>query len=203
MAAAWVLTLLAFGGILAGVFAGQWRRAPSHLAAVGGVLLFGIALFLVIPEIARSLGWALAFGLALMVCGGLVLVDSLIRHTLIAPLLVATAVHSFLDGWSVRALSLEVFASIAVPLGLALHKIPEGLALGMMTRKSMSSVSWALGVSAGVEALTLVGAIVEPRISESGTARFGAWWTAIVLAIVAGSFLFLGVHAFVPHRRRV
>ena len=38
---------------------------------------------------------------------------------------------------------------------------------------------------------------------RSGAERFGAWWTGIVLAIVAGSFLFLGVHSFVPHRRKI
>jgi hypothetical protein len=203
MAAAWLLTLLAFGGIAAGAFLGQWRRGSSQLTAAGGGLLFAIAIFMVIPEVARNLGWALAFGLAFIVCGGLVLVDRLLRHTLIAPLLAATALHSFLDGWSVRAVSVQAFATIAVPLGLGLHKVPEGLALGLMTRKSMSSASRALAVSAGVEVFTLVGAIVEPRVNESGAERFGAWWTGIVLAIVAGSFLFLGVHSFVPHRRKI
>src|ERR1700719_1216084 len=121
MTAACLLTLLALGGVAAGVYMGQWHRGPSHLAAGGGALLFGIALFLVIPEIARSLGWALAFSLALAVCGGLTLVDRLLCHTVIGPLLAAAALHSFLDGWSVRALSIQAFASIAVPLGLALH----------------------------------------------------------------------------------
>ena len=203
MAAAWLLTLLALGGVAAGVYMGQWRRGSSQLAAAGGGLLFAIALFMVIPEVARSLGWALAFGLALMVSGGLALVDRLLHHTLVGPLLVATAVHSFLDGWSVRALSVQAFASIAVPLGLALHKFPEGLALGLIARRSMSSIGWALAASAGVESLTLIGAVVEPAVSRSGAARFGPWWTAVVLAIVAGSFLFLGFHSLVPHRRRV
>ncbi|MGI9071201.1 MAG: ZIP family metal transporter, partial [Bryobacteraceae bacterium] len=169
--------------------------------------LVGIALFLVIPEIARRLGWAAASGLALAVCCVLIVLDKvLIRGShsareVIGPLLTATAVHSFLDGWSVRALSVQPFASVAVPLGLALHKVPEGLALGLITRRSMPSISKALVVSAGVEGLTLVGAIVEPGINESDATRFGAWWTAIVLAIVAGSFLFLGFHTFLENRK--
>jgi hypothetical protein len=207
MAAAWLLTLLAWGGVVAGLFLGQWRRASSPLAAAGAGLLFGIALFLVIPEIAGRLGWAAAFGLALGVCCLLILLDRLLIHgnhsarEVIGALLTATAVHSFLDGWSVRALSVQPFASVAVPLGLALHKVPEGLALGLITRRSMSSISKALGVSAGVEGLTLIGAVVEPGVNASGTARFGAWWTGIVLAIVAGSFLFLGFHTFLENRR--
>jgi zinc transporter ZupT len=207
MPAAWLLTLLAWGGIAAGLFLGQWRRASSRLAAVGSALLFGIALFLVIPEIADRLGWAAAFGLALAVCCGLVLLDRLLirgghsAREVIGPLLAAAAVHSFLDGWSVCALSIQPLANIAVPLGLALHKLPEGLALGLITRKSMSSSSQAFAASAGVESLTLVGALVERGVNESGTARFGVWWTAIVLAIVAGSFLFLGYHTFLENRR--
>lgn len=209
MAAACLLTVLALGGVAAGVYMGQWRRGSSHLAAVGGALLFGIALFLVIPEIARSLGWALAFCLSLTTCGGLALLDRFLTHTghsptegVIGPLLTAAALHSFLDGWSVRALSIQPLANVAVPLGLALHKLPEGLALGFITRKSMSSSSRALAASAGVESLTLFGAIVEPTVNESGAARFGDWWTGIVLAIVAGSFLFLGIHTFLETRRK-
>jgi zinc and cadmium transporter len=207
MSAAWLLTLLAWGGVVAGLFLGQWHRASSHLAAAGGALLFGIALFLVIPEIAGRLGWAAAFGLALAVCCVLMLLDRLLRHgshsarEVIGALLTATAVHSFLDGWSLRAFSVQPFASVAVPLGLALHKVPEGLALGLITRRSMSSISKALAVSAGVEGLTLIGALIEPGVNASGTAKFGNWWTAIVLAIVAGSFLFLGYHTFLENRR--
>ena len=207
MAAAWLLTLLAWGGVVAGLFLGHWGKASSQLAAAGAGLLFGIALFLVIPEIAVRLGWAPALGLAVAVCCVLILLDTLLirgghsAREVIGPLLAATAVHSFLDGWSVRALSVQPFASVAVPLGLALHKVPEGLALGLLTRRSMSSASKALAVSAGVEGLTLVGAIVEPGVNASGTARFGVWWTAIVLAIVAGSFLFLGYHTFLENRR--
>src|SRR4051794_22876033 len=134
MAAAWLLTLLAWGGVVAGLFLGQWRRAPSRLAAAGGAILFGIALFVVIPEIAGHLGWAAALGLAFAVCCVLIVLDRLLvrgHHSareVIGPLLTATAVHSLLDGWSVRALSVQPFASVAVPLGLALHKVPEGLA---------------------------------------------------------------------------
>jgi zinc transporter ZupT len=206
MAAALLLTLLAWGGIAAGLFLGQWRRPSSKVAAVGSALLFGIALFVIIPEIAGRLGWAAAFVLALAVCCGLALLDRLLirgSHSageVIGPLLAAAAVHSFLDGWSVCAVSIQPFASVAVPLGLALHKVPEGLALGLITRRSMCSNSKALAASAGVESLTLIGAIVEPGVNESGTARFGAWWTAIVLAIVAGSFLFLGYHTFLENR---
>lgn len=209
MAIAFVLTLLAFSGIAVGVFLGQSRTPSAHIAAAGGGLLSGIAAFWLLPEMVETSGWLaglllIAFGCALL---------WVLEHTLIhgghshhdgvvGPLLAAAAVHSFLDGWSVRVFSAESLARVAVPLGLALHKIPEGVALGLLTRKSVSSAWKTLVLAGTVEALTLVGAWVEPQANRSGTALLGAWWTEIVLGIVAGTFLYLGLHTAVPARRR-
>lgn len=209
MAAAYILTLLAIAGIIAGIYIGQSRTPSSELAAAGGGLLFGIALFWLIPEVAEISGWIGALGLALAACIVLALLDRLLRHTghspseiVIGPLLAATAVHSFLDGWSVRVLSAQPVTNVAVPLGLALHKVPEGLALGLITRRSMASISKAFLASSAVEVLTLIGALAEPQADRSGVAAFGSWWTAVVVAVIAGSFLFLSFHALLPNRRK-
>jgi len=209
MAVAWVLTLLAFAGIAAGLFLDHFLTLSDHLSAVGGGVLFGIAVFWVIPEIAERSGWLAAVLLAVAACGGLAGLDRLLvhtghspRHGVVGPLLAATAVHSFLDGWSVRAFAVQPVADVAVPLGLALHKIPEGLALGWIVRRSFSSRWKAAGAAAGVELLTAAGAFIEPRANQSGAAAFGTWWSAVVLAIIAGSFLFLAVHALVAARKR-
>jgi len=205
---AWVLTLLAWGGAAAGLSLGQSRALSSHLAAAGGGLLFGLALFWLIPEIAVTTGWMAAFGLALAACGALLLLDRGLLHTghsprhVLGPLLLATAAHSFLDGWSVRAISGQRLTDVAVPLGLALHKVPEGVAVGWAARKFLPSAWEAAAVSVGVEAVTLIGAFLEPRVDQTGAARFGEWWTATVVAIIAGSFLFLGFHAVLPARRK-
>jgi zinc and cadmium transporter len=208
MAVAWLLTLLALGGVMAGLFLGQSRALSSQLAAAGGGLLFGIAVFWLIPEIAETSGWTGAFALALASGTGLAALDMFLvhtgyspRHGVVGPLLLAVGVHSFLDGWSLRAVSAEPVAAVAVPLGLALHKVPEGIALGWITRQSLSSVGKAAAASIGVELLTVVGASIEHRADTSGAASFGPWWTAGVLAIIAGSFLFLGLHAVLPARR--
>ncbi len=209
MAVAWVLTLLALAGVFAGVSLGQTRTLSSHIAAAGGGLLLGIALFWVIPEIAGMSGWTTACLLPVAAGGTLLSVDWLLNHTrhsprqgVVGPLLAATAVHSFLDGWSVRALSARPLTSVAVTLGLALHKAPEGLALGWVARRASSS-PWRAALAAGaVELLTLAGALIEPRANESGSATFGTWWTAGVLAVISGSFLFLGFHALWPSWRR-
>ena len=209
MGLACLVTLLAIAGIAAGVTVGRSRALPSHMAAAGGGLLFGIALFWVMPEIAQIFGWIAAVVLPILAAAAMLLTDRTLvhagdagRHPVIAPLLAATAVHSFLDGWSLRALAAQPLAGVAVPVGLALHKVPEGLALGWIAHRATASI-WRAGLAAGaVELCTLVGAYVEPRADLSGSIRFGPWWSAAVLGIISGSFLFLGMHAVLPSWRR-
>lgn len=210
MAVAWTLTLLACAGIAIGVILGSSGRLSDHLAAAGGGLLFGISLFGLIPEIAESSGWVVAVALSLTACLALIGLDRLLIHTghsprrgVMGPLLAAAAAHSFLDGWSVRALAMQPLSHVAVPLGLALHKVPEGIALGWIARRSAAKRFNASAIAAAVEMMTVLGAWIEPRANAAGVAAFGVWWTATVLAIIAGGFLFLGVHALLgAHTRR-
>ena len=204
-----LLTALAVGGVIAGVCAGRTRHFSAHLVAAGAGLLFGIALFWLFPEIAQLSGTAAAALLVAFIAAVLTVADHFILHAarpgkpnLIGPLLVATSVHSFLDGWSLRAITGVPVATAAAFLGLAIHKLPEGLALGWIARRSLNSVHKALLVSAGIEFLTFVGAAVEPLADRSVLSALGAWWSALVLAIIAGSFSFLSVHAMLPLLRR-
>lgn len=214
MTVALILTLLAWSGIIAGVFLGQSRAPSAHIAAAGGGLLFGMALFWLLPEMAEAVGWPAALLLIAFGCAVLWVLDQTLLHRghhghghphtegVAVPLLVAAAVHSLIDGWSVQVFSREALADVAVPLGLALHKIPEGVALGLLTRKSVASAWKALMLAGVVEAMTLVGAWIEPRADVSGKALFGAGWSEMVLGIVAGTFLYLGLHTAVPARRK-
>lgn len=209
MVTAWALTLLAIGGVVAGVLLGQSRFWTSQLGAAGGGLLFGIALFWVLPEIAETSGWIVAATLAIAACILIGAVDMLLMHTghsprsgAIGPLLAATAVHCFLDGWSVRALGTRPMTDMAVATGLALHKIPEGFALGWVMRRALPPARKALLVGSGIELLTAVAAFVEPKANASGIATLGMWWTAGVLAVISGSFLYLGFHVVIPERHK-
>jgi hypothetical protein len=210
MAAAWLLTILAISGLVAASVLGQSRTPSTQLAAAGGGVLCGISVFWLIPEVARMVGFAFALGLTLAAGAALLAVDGALAHRghslrdgVVGPLLAATAIHSFLDGWSVRALAVQPLASVAVPIGLALHKVPEGLALGWITSKSMGSTGRAIFAGSAVEMATVIGAAIEPRADASGTATFGDWWTAMVLAVVGGSFLFLGLHTVAPERKKL
>ncbi len=209
MLAASLLTLLALAGVAAGLFMGHVRFLPAHVAAAGGGLLFGLSLFWVVPEAAEDAGQAAAWIMAIAVCGLLLLADRMLLHKgqaskhVIGTLLVATAIHSFLDGWSIRAIAGNPFTNVTVTLGLALHKGPEGLAVGWISRRSIPRLWKAIVASSGVELMTLAGAAVQPIANQSGRAAFGPAWTAGVLSVIAGSFFFLGVHAILPNRKRL
>ena len=210
MGVAWILTFLALGGALVGVLLGRPRLISSYLAAGAGGLLLGISLFWLVPEIAATSGWLTAAAMTAVACALLAVVDRFFlhsgsdsAHSAITPLLIATALHSFVDGWSVRALQAQRIATLAAPLGLALHKIPEGLAIGWLCRQAFGSPVKAVLAALGVELATVLGAYVEPNANNSGFAAFGIWWTASIIAVVSGSFLFLGIHSVLPYRRKI
>lgn len=215
MLAAWLLTFFALGGIGLGVFPGRSRDLSPKLAAAGGGLLSGIAVFFLLPGIAEVASWWMAAVLVAFSFAVLFVFDRVLHrlhHSLIdsaaelgfiaGPLLVAAAIHSFLDGWSVRFASMDPLTNFAVPAGLAVHKVPEGLALGLVVRESFRSRGTAFLVAASVEALTLLGAWIEPVASRIGSAEFGHAWVGFVLSVIAGSFLFLGAHTALPARRK-
>jgi zinc transporter ZupT len=209
MALAWLLTLGALAGVIAGVYLGQSRVLTALLSAAGGGLLFGIAAFWLIPKIGIRLGWAKAIAFALLVAGLLTALDKALLHAelsprqgLMGPLLAAIALHSFLDGWSVRALAGHALPEMAVgPIGLALHKVPEGIATGWLARRSLQSSWKAVAASGGAQMVTLAGAFLEPYAERAGLERFGTWWPAAVLTLLAGSFLFIALHTLWEERR--
>lgn len=206
MGLAALLTLLAVGGIWAGVSLGNRTiRFSDHLAAAGGGMLIGISLFWLVPEIGETWGRFYPVLAAVAIATVLAVLDRLLTHSghsashgVIWPLLLATAIHSSLDGWSVRMLSVQPLTNVAVTVGLALHKVPEGAALGWIARRALHSSRRALLAAACAELFTLVGAFLEPSLNASGSAYFGSSWAAAVLSVIAGGFLFLGAHAIVP-----
>ena len=209
MAVAWILTLLAIAGVIAGVLLGQSRWVSSQVAAAGGGLLFGIALFWLLPETAETSGWSLAGLFTLAACLAIAGVDALLMHAghsprtgALAPLFIATGIHCFVDGWSVRALGDRPMADIAVTVGLALHKIPEGIALGWAVRRTGGSPIKALFAGSLIELVTAVAAYVQPRANASGIHALGQGWQAGVLAVISGSFLYFGFHVVVPERKK-
>lgn len=209
MSAAWLLTGLAILGLIAGALLGQSRTLSLHMAAAGGGLLSGIGVFWLMPEIAENTGPIPAVAVPVSLAAALWFADSRIlhashslRHGLVTPLIAATAVHSTLDGWGIRAVEAQPTASVVVLLGLALHKIAEGLALGWLTREALRSTTRAIALCGAAELLTVAGAWVEPYVANLRVSFFGVQAVAAtVLMLVAGSFLFVGSHTVIADRK--
>ena len=114
-------------------------------------------------------------------------------HGFAPPLLIAAAIHSLLDGWSVASAGTEGAGTLANSLGLAIaiHKIPEGLALGVIMRAAVDSRRAALGWCVLAQSATVLGAASEEFLAPHlGTAALHA-----LLAVAGGTFLYLGGHA--------
>lgn len=201
---------------MAGVFLGLWlttagRRTRLVVPFSAGVLL-GVVLFGLLPELVEEIGWRVT---ALFFAGGYALLFLINRfvapvcptcahdhdhrscdtvlHGFAAPLIGAIMLHAFFDGWSVATVQLSSQHGIrlAVAMAVALHKIPEGMALGAMARASVESRSAAVFWSVLAETTTLLGGILGLAIAP----QLGTAWITYPLALAAGWLFYLGAHA--------
>ncbi|MGO4884957.1 MAG: ZIP family metal transporter [Bryobacteraceae bacterium] len=201
---------------IAGVFLGLWlttagRRTRLVIPFSAGVLL-GVVFFGLLPELVEETGWAVTgiffvagYGLLYWIGRHIAPVcpscshdhDHQACHTALhgfaAPMIGAMMLHSFFDGWSIAAAQLASNHGLrlAVTMAVALHKIPEGLALGAIVRASVASRGTALFWSVSAESLTLAGGILGLAIAP----QLGAAWITYPLALAAGWLFYLGAHA--------
>jgi len=201
---------------LAGAVIGLWltgmrSRAQAVVPFSAGVLL-GVSLFGLLPELAVELGWSISL---LLFVAGYALLLLLNRfaypvcptcahdhdhnscatelHGFAAPLIVAAALHSFLDGWSIATVQLHVPLGlrVAVPEAVGLHKLPEGIALGGILRASVKSRTAALGWCVLAEGSTLAGGALGLLMAP----HLGTAWITYPLGVAAGWIFYLGFHA--------
>lgn len=189
---------------------GAERRSRRVVPFSAGVLL-GVAVFGLLPELAVETGWPVSILLFAIGYGLLIVMDRLVYpvcptcshdhdhaacstelHGFAAPLIIAAALHSFLDGWSIATAEWAPLGlRVAVPLAVALHKIPEGIALGGILRVSVSARPAALGWCAFAEGCTLLGGFAGLLMAP----RLGTTWTLYPLGLTAGWVFYLGFHA--------
>lgn len=186
--------LIAILGALTGIALAGGRRA-RFLVPVSGALLAGVAVFGLLPEVLQQIGWVAGLGLAAAGYGLLTLLDRMgyplcpsCSHgeEFAGSLVLATALHAFADGWGMVAIGDHGAVPAAIVTAMLLHKIPEGLALGAMLRAT--EPRFAIPLAVGAELPTVLGGM---------TGRWGtpAGWIGYPLAVAAGTFLFLGLHA--------
>ncbi len=197
---------------------GAHRRARVVVPFSAGVLL-GVALLGIVPEVALESGWVTAVGLFAAGYGLLFAVNRFAYpvcpscahdhdhnacatelHGFAGPLIAAAAVHSFLDGWSVAAaqLAAPLGLRLAVPLAIALHKIPEGIALGGILRVSVKRRAEAFGWCFAAEGATLAGGLSALWMAP----HLGTAWIAYPPGLVAGWLCYLGYHAVHEESKR-
>jgi zinc transporter ZupT len=208
---------------VSGAALGVWltglrRRARIVVPLSAGVLL-GVAIFGLLPELVSEIGWGPS--LVLFACGYtlLLLVNRYAYpvcptcshdhdhnacdtelHGFAGPLIAAAALHSFLDGWSIATVQLAVPLGlrIAVPFAIALHKLPEGIALGGILRASVKRRGPAFGWCVIAEGSTVVGGAMGLAMAP----HLGTRWITYPLGITAGWLLYLGYHAIHEEWRR-
>ena len=219
MAAPALATAVGIGGAALGIWLTGLRERTQVVVPFSAGVLLGVALFGLLPELAGEIGWPVSLALFAAGYGALLLVNRFVYrvcptcahdhdhnacstelHGFAAPLIAAAAVHSFLDGWSIATVQLTapLGLRVAVPLAVALHKVPEGIALGGILRASVRSQSSAFGWAALAEGATLAGAALGLGIGP----HLGSEWTTYPLGIAAGWLFYLGYHAVHEEWRR-
>jgi zinc transporter ZupT len=197
---------------------GLRRRARLVVPLSAGVLL-GVVCFGLMPELIFELRWGPSLGLA---AAGYFLLLTINRyaypvcptcshdhdhnscdtelHGFAAPLIGAAAVHSFLDGWSIATaqLAAPLGLRIAVPLAIAIHKLPEGISLGGILRAAVKNRRAALGWCIVAEGATFVGGAVGLAMGP----HLGTRWITYPLGVTAGWLLYLAYHALHEEWRR-
>jgi zinc transporter ZupT len=209
-------------GVLACVL-GLWltglRRRVRLVVPLSAGVLLGVVCFGLLPELVVELGWGASLALAAAGYFLLLMVNRYAYpvcptcshdhdhnscdtelHGFAGPLIGAAAVHSFLDGWSIATAQLAVPLGlrIAVPLAVALHKLPEGIALGGILRAAVKNRRAALGWCIVAEGATLVGGVVGLAMGP----HLGTRWITYPLGVTAGWLLYLAYHALHEEWRR-
>jgi len=198
-----VSTLLGMTG--AGLGALLFGRAlpVRHMLPFGSGLLVGMAMFLVLPEamadspagvvaLLCALGWLLFYVVESVLHR--VQPDPHMRMVGLAPLIVAVSLHSILDGWNIAvAAALPGRGHVlAFLLGMGVHKLTGGFAVGAIFRGATPRRDWALAWVLACEATTLLGGGLNILARD----HFPLSWTLWLLALTAGSFLYLAWHSF-------
>jgi zinc and cadmium transporter len=209
---------LAIGGGTLGAFLGTSHRRLCALISLGAGTLLGVAIFAILPESLQALRWwgfllALGSGYALFalvtryvyhVCPACAAshFDEATTHRfseIAAAMMLALSIHCVADGLALAA-GHQAGASHApeghvldftLVLGVCVHKVPEGLALGALLLGAGFGRKGTLLRVAAVESTTLLGGLAGWFFLN----QVSRLWLDAVVAHVGGGFLFLAAHA--------
>jgi zinc transporter ZupT len=206
------LFLLTLAGAFAGVRLAEIPSISRRVLPFSGGLLVGIALFWILPEIAARYSWVSGAAGLVAGCALLWLIDRYVYsvcptcshthhhqdcrqslHGFATPLLIAAGLHSFFDGWSLAVSRQKGFENLklAFLVGIGVHKLPEGLALGALLIAALG-VEWrAMLGAAAAQSMMLAGGLVAVLLADQLSPKL----TVAFLSAAAGAFVYLGYHA--------
>jgi len=215
--------LLTLAGAAVGIKLAETPSISQRVLPFSGGLLVGIAVFWILPEISRDSAWrggwagasaGLAAGFTL-----LWLIDHYVYpvcptcshthdhgscserlHGFAAPLLIASGLHNFFDGWSLAVSQAKGFEELkmAFLIGIGAHKLPEGLALGALLAAALGTARKAMLGASAAQLMMLAGGALAVVLAP----HLGMHWTIGFLSVAAGAFVYLGYHAIDSEYRR-
>ena len=205
-------TIAGLGGAALGIRLTRLGHAARMVVPFSAGVLLGVAFFGLLPELANEISWTVSLALFAVGYGMLLAINQYVYpvcptcahdhdhsacvtelHGFAGPLIGAAAIHSFLDGWSIATVqsAAPLGIRVAVPLAVALHKVPEGIALGGILKASMRSRPAALAGCALAEGTTLAGGVLGLIMAP----HLGSQWIIYPLGLAAGWLAYLGSHA--------
>ena len=214
-----LFTLFAMVSAIVGVWLTSMPEISRRVIPFSGAVLVMVSLFWVLPELVAEFGFPLGVGLMTGGFAVLFIVDRYIYavcpacshthdhdscltslHGFAGPLILAAFLHNVFDGWMLAAGNEQGAgaAGSGILLGVAIHKLPEGLAFGVIVRAAMKSRSKAFLVAGLTQGMMLAGGVLEQVASP----YMGNRWVALLLAFGGGTFLYLGYHAVHAEWRR-
>ena len=206
-----ILVSLGIAGACAGsIFARSWAGLHRLTSLTSGLFL-GIAVMLVFPEALHSSSWQIVLLFSVAGCMLFAWVEVRLHRSLHhsaesqssarqwAMIFFIIGIHNILDGWNIGIavhLAERGFAA-AFSLGMGIHKLVGGFAVGAILRRSSKRLSTNIAFATFAEALTILGCAFEVLVLP----HLGKSWIGWVLAATGGSFLFLSFHIFAEAHR--
>ncbi len=206
---------VAMAGALAAVLLGSVGHRPRcALISLGAGALLGVGGGAVLPETSALIGLPRALGA--LAIGGLLffLIGKYLYFTCPACsatatdrekgfvrlgglLIAAGAFHALMDGMAIT-LGAEISSKVGLSVlaAVAVHKAPEGIALGSLSLQAGYGRGGALLVTLLVEIMTAMGSGLGLLAGKIPPA-----WLGIALGIAGGSFLYIGLFALAAEMR--
>ena len=205
-----VFTAAAAVAATAGVVLNGVRDMARRLVPASGLLLMGVSLLLVLPELADAIGWANAAWAFAAALGFVWLIDKFVHpvcpscahshdhddcatrlHGFAPPLITAMLVHNAFDGWMLSVGQSSGDPTHGLSIGVIAHKLPECFAFGAILASSMR---WRAGALAAA-VLSQAGTVLGAAMHGAAAGRLHPMWFAALLAFGGGVFFYLGFHA--------